>query len=50
MHIKYFLHISFFQSLYRVHLDSTNNKIALAGNVTYNGTLVKEQILHDFNA
>ena len=46
----YVLHISFFQSLYRIHLDSTNKKIALTGNATYNGTLVKEQILHDFNA
>lgn len=38
------------RSLYRIHLDSTNKKIALTGNATYNGTLVKEQILHDFNA
>jgi hypothetical protein len=48
MHIKYFLHISFFQALYEIHYDSTSKKVAFAGNAT--GKLVSEQVLLDFSA
>ena len=50
MHIKYFLHISFFQSLYGIHYDRTSKKIVLAGNVTYKGITVRKHILSDYSA
>ena len=50
MHIKYFLHTSFFQSLYGIHYDRTSKKIVLAGNVTYKGITVRQHILSDYSA
>lgn len=38
-----------FQALFKMHVDITNQKVAVVGNVSYNGQMMEEQILQDFN-
>jgi 5,10-methylene-tetrahydrofolate dehydrogenase/methenyl tetrahydrofolate cyclohydrolase len=41
--------IYIFQALYKMHVDITNQKAAVVGNVSYNGKVMEKQILQDYN-
>jgi len=37
------------QALFKMHVDFAKQKVAVVGNVTYNGKQMEEQILQDYN-
>ena len=37
------------EALFKMYVDITNQKVAVVGNVSYNGKVMEEQILQDFN-
>jgi 5,10-methylene-tetrahydrofolate dehydrogenase/methenyl tetrahydrofolate cyclohydrolase len=41
--------IYIFQALFKMHVDITNQKAAVVGNVSYNGKVMEQQILQDYN-
>ena len=41
--------IYIFQALLKMYVDITNQKVAVVGNVSYNGKVMEEQMLQDFN-